>query len=73
LELRVGSDLVGLDLEADIKLQKATKSWGLPKIFCSNEYIAYKGEINKNQLREMGNCQWGLIKELLIQIKANKK
>jgi len=31
LERRVGSDLVGLDLESAIKLQKASKSWELPK------------------------------------------
>ena len=31
LERRVGSDLVGLNLESVIKLQKASKSWELPK------------------------------------------
>jgi endonuclease G len=31
LELRVGADLIGLDLENAIKLQKASKSWELPK------------------------------------------
>ena len=31
LERRVGSDLVGLDLESAIKLKKASKSWELPK------------------------------------------
>ena len=32
-----------------------------------------RGEITKDQLREMGNNQWGVIKELHIQIKAIKK
>jgi endonuclease G len=31
LERRVGSDLVGLDLGSAIKMQKASKSWELPK------------------------------------------
>jgi endonuclease G len=31
LERKVGSDLVGLDLESAIKMQKASKSWELPK------------------------------------------
>ena len=31
LERRFGSDLVGLDLESAIKMQKASKSWELPK------------------------------------------
>jgi endonuclease G len=31
LERRFGSDLVGLDLGSAIKMQKASKSWELPK------------------------------------------
>ena len=31
LERRVGSDLIGLDLASAIKMQKASKSWELPK------------------------------------------
>ena len=31
LELRVGADLIALDLGSVIKMQKASKSWELPK------------------------------------------
>jgi endonuclease G len=31
LERKVGADLIGLDLENAIKMQKASKSWELPK------------------------------------------
>ena len=31
LEQRVGADLIGIDFESGIRLQKATKSWELPK------------------------------------------
>jgi hypothetical protein len=31
-----------------------------------------KGEISKDQLRSMANQHWGIIKELQVQIRANK-
>ena len=56
--------VMGVDFELVQAVQTYDPAWAVK---------VERGEISKDQLRGMANQQWGIIKELQVQIRANKE